>query len=330
MDYKKPQSTLVHGGAGIYPLTTADQVILADGSRLEKDGRISADSAANSAKLGGKAPEYYIQPRNLLDNSDFRNPVNQRGITNVSAIGYCIDRWIFGLSGSGALNVQDGLLAFNASNESYCEIVQIQENSSALSGKEMTFVVCIAPDNIICLNFTYGTNASVLSADGNISLIHHDGDRVYIRIFSTGNNWIGVKWAALYEGSYTAETLPPYVPKGYAAELAECRRYFERIGKSYSGSGNASMLMAVGTSGEMRVLQGYTVPKRIMSPTIKLNGKVVGETVSVRNSMTNDFCTGVLSVWNNSCADRLNTLTVAGTSVVGAVYEGYLDIIADL
>ena len=229
MDYKKPQSTLVHGGAGIYPLTTADQVILADGSRLEKDGRISADSAANSAKLGGKAPEYYIQPRNLLDNSDFRNPVNQRGVTNVSAIGYCIDRWIFGLSGSGALNVQDGLLAFNASNESYCEIVQIQENSSALSGKEMTFVVCIAPDNIICLNFTYGTNASVLSADGNISLIHHDGDRVYIRIFSTGNNWIGVKWAALYEGTYTAETLPPYVPKGYAAELVECQRYYYRL-----------------------------------------------------------------------------------------------------
>ena len=247
MDYKKPQSTLVHGGAGIYPLTTADQVILADGSRLEKDGRISADSAANSAKLGGKAPEYYIQPRNLLDNSDFRNPVNQRGITNVSTTGYCIDRWIFSLSGSGALNVQDGLLAFNASNESYCEIVQIQENSSALSGKEMTFVVCIAPDNIICLNFTYGTNASVLSADGNIALIHYDGNRVYIRIFSTGNNWIGVKWAALYEGSYTADTLPPYVPKGYAAELAECQWYYRRggqavtIGKLYSGGGIFSL-----------------------------------------------------------------------------------------
>lgn len=48
MDYKKPQSTLVQGGVGIYPLTTADQVILADGSRLEKDGKINAD------KLGGK------------------------------------------------------------------------------------------------------------------------------------------------------------------------------------------------------------------------------------------------------------------------------------
>lgn len=48
MDYKKPQSTLVQGGVGLYPLTTADQVILADGSRLEKDGKINSD------KLGGK------------------------------------------------------------------------------------------------------------------------------------------------------------------------------------------------------------------------------------------------------------------------------------
>ena len=48
MDYKKPQDTLVHGGIGLYPLTTADQIILADGGRLEKAGKINAD------KLGGR------------------------------------------------------------------------------------------------------------------------------------------------------------------------------------------------------------------------------------------------------------------------------------
>ena len=51
MDYKKPQDTLVHGGIGLYPLTTADQVILSDGSRLEKDGKINAD------KLDGRTLE---------------------------------------------------------------------------------------------------------------------------------------------------------------------------------------------------------------------------------------------------------------------------------
>ena len=38
-----------------------------------------------------------------------------------------------------------------------------------------------------------------------------------------------VVWAALYEGSYDASTLPAYQPKGYAAELAECQRYYQQI-----------------------------------------------------------------------------------------------------
>lgn len=43
MAYKKPQDPLTNNGFGIYPLTTADQVILSDGSRLEKAGKINAD-----------------------------------------------------------------------------------------------------------------------------------------------------------------------------------------------------------------------------------------------------------------------------------------------
>ena len=35
-------------------------------------------AAADAQSLGGKAPAYYLQPRNLLDNSDFTNAVNQR------------------------------------------------------------------------------------------------------------------------------------------------------------------------------------------------------------------------------------------------------------
>ena len=40
-----------------------------------------------------------------------------------------------------------------------------------------------------------------------------------------------IRWAALYEGAYTADTLPAYVYKGYAAELAECQRYFQKGGQ---------------------------------------------------------------------------------------------------
>ena len=48
---KKPQSPIMSGTDGIYPLTTADQIIKADGSRLEQNGKIVAD---DSAKLGGQ------------------------------------------------------------------------------------------------------------------------------------------------------------------------------------------------------------------------------------------------------------------------------------
>lgn len=67
MVYKKPQDPLTNNGFGIYPLTTADQVILSDGSRLEKNRQISIgggtvktvsgvapDSAGNVALTAGR------------------------------------------------------------------------------------------------------------------------------------------------------------------------------------------------------------------------------------------------------------------------------------
>ena len=56
MAYKKPQDPLTNNGFGIYPLTTADQVILSDGSRLEKNGLITS---SDSDKLGGIAASSY-------------------------------------------------------------------------------------------------------------------------------------------------------------------------------------------------------------------------------------------------------------------------------
>ena len=148
MDYKKPQSTLVQGGMGIYPLTTADQVILADGSRLEKDGRISADSAANSAKLGGKAPEYYLQPSNLLDNSDFRNPVNQREVSSVTTTGYTIDRWFLQNTGDG-ISISDDGVTFNATNSLIVFLQKInKEIRKVLIGKTITVAATDSSGNV--------------------------------------------------------------------------------------------------------------------------------------------------------------------------------------
>lgn len=184
------------------------------------------DTATNSTKLGGKAPEYYIQPRNLLDNSDFRNPVNQRGLAIGSLIGsgYFFDRWVsagaqftlaYGENGmelpSGAVIVQKAFL----SNKTYT--IGVKLNGGAIYTFTFNGVTAVRFDESpITMVVT------VTDADGIIITNMHIKPMVDCAI----------EWAALYEGSYTAETLPPYVPKGYAAELAECQRYYYRLQES--------------------------------------------------------------------------------------------------
>ena len=235
MDYKKPQSTLVQGGMGIYPLTTADQVILADGSRLEKDGRISSDSAVNSAKLGGKAPEYYIQPRNLLDNSDFRKPVNQREKTSYSGTTYTIDRWLV-QTDTGTASIGNNGLTLATNDSTSCKIIQYVEKLDF--NKVYTFVIKDTSENVYLIHSVPNERNEEKTSFGSMTVnttnLNNDNKSVFSISLDPGTT-ITLIWAALYEGSYTADTLPPYVPKGYAAELAECRRYAKRIGGALAG-----------------------------------------------------------------------------------------------
>ena len=208
---------------------------------------------------------------NLLDNSDFTNPVNQRGQNDYSiSPSYAIDRWIFGSTNSGILNVQYGDARLYSPGEGYTEISQIQPNSSSLSGKNMTFATRLSDDvTTISMNFTYGTAKQITAHDGLISLIHYNNDRLYIRIGNAGSQWIGFKWAALYEGAYTADTLPPYTPKGYAEELAECQRYYENSWYGASKAKANPLIGAAYTASRLNADIYFRQPKRAI-PTVSL------------------------------------------------------------
>lgn len=187
-------------------------------------------TAANSYKLGGKAPEYYIQLVNLLDNSDFRNPVNQRGATSYATAGYSIDRWR--IADSMTLTDRGGCIEItNSSSGGRKSIEQIIPNNYV--GKTLTVAICEhQTGSIYCRSVVIpganGSNQYLDSADfdGNSARLAllSSGDLVY-QILVKANGNAKLRWAALYEGAYTADTLPPYVPKGYAAELMECQRY---------------------------------------------------------------------------------------------------------
>lgn len=189
----------------------------------------------NATELGGKAPEYYIQPRNLLDNSDFTNPVNQRGVTSKTDIlryAYFIDRW----HNSADITTKYGLSNQGVTISGNAGIRQEIEGIG--SGTVLTAAIKYG-GKIICVTGTieyndtsYKTIAYYGDGTANVFLITQGGNVGIMFSKETSVSSITVEWAALYEGSYTADTLPPYVPKGYPAELTECQRYFYKM-KSY-------------------------------------------------------------------------------------------------
>lgn len=183
---------------------------------------------------------------NLLDNSDFRDPVNQRGFSSTTSTGESmgIDRWLFSVNSGGSLSLTaDGLVCQNAN------LIQKIESKLLDSSKEYTQVFWLSdgtpvfPTKLIEFNYSSGV-----------------GRVVYYGITGT------IAAAALYEGSYTADTLPAYVPKGYAAELAECMRYFERLGVV---SSEILGTVAFAKSGAKSVIISMQYqPKRVGKPTL--------------------------------------------------------------
>lgn len=176
----------------------------------------------------GKVLLDMVAARNLLDNSNFTDPVNQRGGTSgaVTAWTYFIDRW----------QVTDAALTYSIGTDGLhltageAWMAQNVQSSEAKVGTTYTLVVGFNDGT-----FTLCTGALPAGETSWTEFANNSDDNCYVRMAKiTGaviscsfkpKKAVVVTWAALYEGAYTADTLPPYVPKGYAAELAECMRY---------------------------------------------------------------------------------------------------------
>ena len=253
------------------------------------------DTAPDSSKLGGKAPEYYIQPRNLLDNSDFSNPINQRGISGdyqYFSNAYTIDRWKLDNRTGGQAGIklsEIGVVISNSSN--YSEFTQYV---IADTGKQYTLAVGTG-DGVKILSGVPSANPESqflkmkLSTQGYV--------KCYIIIPSSE---ITLHWAALYEGSYTADTLPPYVPKGYAAELAECQRYFlHDVGKfnPVIFTNTSVAITSINTPSTMRIVPTVQM---LTTDNIVMNISGAGKIVAVSGASVN-MMNGNSVVVNISC-----------------------------
>lgn len=184
---------------------------------------------------------------NLLDNSDFSNVVNQRGSTSYSGSGYTIDRWRFTTTG-GTLTVGDGCIT-NAG----ATLVQILESYD--SSAVYTLAACDVDGNIRVVSGKFDDTPTT----SYVNLWVSSG---YARAEIKAGSWV---WAALYKGEYDADSLPGYMPKGYAAEYLECSRYYFAPGCSsaisYTGYTNATNAarFTIPTPVKMRVKPSISV-----------------------------------------------------------------------
>lgn len=209
-------------------------------------------------------------PGNLLDNPDFRNPVNQRGGTSYpsGSYRYTLDRW-YASKYIGVELSDDGVtISGEGSGDSYYGFSQrIPYSKAPKSGEAFTFAV-------YCADGTTGIFSGVAPATGGATKVGQGGtvianvyaelsfastDYAQLSVYVKNGKTLQMARAALYEGEYTADALPDYNTKGYGAELLECQRYYLKLpvnncllyGNSGDANGNSARLF-VPTPVQMR------------------------------------------------------------------------------
>lgn len=307
-------------------------------------GALAEDAqAADSAKLDGKEPKYYIQPRKLLDNSDFK--ISQAGYGGLhGATKYAADRWV-----ANASNIAGLTNGIRISGSTWnCEIRQQLSNPTSLLGKTLTFAVKmrgVGPSGYLGI---FPTNEEGALIEAHVTTwteineefgvytvtctIPQNAAKIYVAVNNPNDGtdvdyWYDVEWADIYEGAYTADNLPPHIPKGYAAELAECQRYFVRYGKT-DGNNHIGYAQAA-TSTVSNAVLCLSQSMRIYNPTVTLNGDMM-----LRNGVTDIKATSITvnSLGSGAFAYVAINATnlVAGTMYAVRLVGATLDFSADL
>lgn len=284
------------------------------------DSTLTADGTAADAAATGAAIKN-ARPVNLLDNSDFRNPVNQREFLSGTTIGgwtYFIDRWRSCDDDTTVTLSTDGIATTQ-------KIYQPLSGLDYLVGKKVTAAVGFADGKIICGSFTLekaGSWKQLLAVNDGAAYLHFVADKsnYWEFTFYSPNT---ISWAALYDGEYTIDNLPAYHPKGYAAELMECQRYFYCI----SGTAYPCLSMAIAS---MQTYGFISTPVKMrIAPTITYKN------LTVRKGITDIADVIEAAALLNGSGLSFSVKTEAGKLTTGETYllrlsSGNLTFSADL
>ena len=243
-------------------------------------------------------------PFNYADNSDFEHWVAQAGIGGQHGTqAYAGDRWILD---SGTVTGES-----NENGDGYRNIT--------LTGT-IRQIVANPPDvGTVAINMISGT-AQISYANGEITITSNGGR---------------IKNVRLFDGEYTSDTIPRYMPPKHIEELMECMRYYRRMDAdavlSYHGqiTGTTRVVVNMGTW-PFRV-----VPTVVMSDDFKICirlGTGGYSTVTGNEGKKPNSIHGVYAI-NSMIAVYFEMGKSPGANnmaVVSTITDGYLELIADL
>ena len=212
---------------------------------------------------------------NLGTNTNFSNPINQRGAasytTTTEASIYCIDRWRI------LKNTTYTVASFTLTAPSYaaraCGMWQSNEmGAHQLSiGDDITVSIYAngkrhTPTMKVIDRDLYDAFANVPASydcdDFEIVLCTYAHDKTKYNLGIYPKKPLTVNYIKWEKGSVAT----PYVPKGYGAELLECMRYF------YSTVGVWTRIVAQAQyNGAVQLMGFFPVPMRTV-PTITFDG----------------------------------------------------------
>lgn len=160
---------------------------------------------------------------NLLINSDFRNPINQRRQTSyqnpISVWTYTVDRWCMWDSNT-IMNIVDGGIEIITGNP---DILQQPLETPLINGETYTLTVKI--NGTIYTKQVVGGTREEFNGFG--IYYGHKGNFDSISIYLESNSTYIIEYIKLEQGSIAT----PFVTRPYAEELALCQRYYQRFEK---------------------------------------------------------------------------------------------------
>jgi len=192
---------------------------------------------------------------NILHNWDFRNPVNQRGVTGAISTGtYFYDRWI---RNSGTVTVAEGYLTLASG-----AVVEQRIEGLYLAGETAT--VSVQTDvEIISGTGVFPTAAGTvditLTGFGTATLGYNAG-YMFVRFAASGGQNVDV--VKLELGTVSTLHLDP--PMDHAVELPKCHRFMQRI----KGEFRASYMNTAVVYVEVPLKQPMRVEPTLMTATV--------------------------------------------------------------